>query len=88
MAHRLVGWRSTLNSKVITVFTSDADSMKLRTAVLTATVLLIPNIHYACGSALTTAIGPNARMCFYAEVDEPGEKIGVCSHSYAILDCL
>lgn len=28
-------------------------------------------------SALTTAIGPNERLCFYAEVDKPGEKIGV-----------
>ena len=28
-------------------------------------------------SALTTAIAPNERLCFYAEVDKPGEKIGV-----------
>ncbi|KJA22719.1 hypothetical protein HYPSUDRAFT_164370 [Hypholoma sublateritium FD-334 SS-4] len=27
-------------------------------------------------SALTTAIAPNERLCFYAEVDKPGEKIG------------
>jgi len=28
-------------------------------------------------SALTTAIGPNERSCFYADVDKAGEKIGV-----------
>lgn len=28
-------------------------------------------------SALTTAIGPNERLCFYADVDKAGEKIGV-----------
>ncbi|KAF9565452.1 hypothetical protein CPC08DRAFT_747970 [Agrocybe pediades] len=27
-------------------------------------------------SALTTAIGPNERVCFYADVDKAGEKIG------------
>ena len=31
----------------------------------------------AHASALTTAIAPNERLCFYAEVDKPGEKIGV-----------
>ena len=28
-------------------------------------------------SALTTAIAPNERLCFYADVDKAGEKIGV-----------
>ncbi|KAH8111602.1 emp24/gp25L/p24 family/GOLD-domain-containing protein [Phellopilus nigrolimitatus] len=28
------------------------------------------------GSALTTAISPNERLCFYADVDKAGEKIG------------
>lgn len=28
-------------------------------------------------SALTTMIQPNVRACFYADVDKPGEKIGV-----------
>ncbi|KZT20719.1 hypothetical protein NEOLEDRAFT_1172381 [Neolentinus lepideus HHB14362 ss-1] len=28
------------------------------------------------GSALTTAIGANERLCFYADVDKAGEKIG------------
>lgn len=27
-------------------------------------------------SALTTAIAPNERLCFYADVDKAGEKIG------------
>lgn len=31
------------------------------------------------GSALTTAIAPNERLCFYADVDKAGEKIGVSS---------
>lgn len=30
-------------------------------------------------SALTTAIAANERLCFYADVDKAGEKIGVCS---------
>ncbi|KAH9475369.1 putative membrane protein C17A5.08 [Psilocybe cubensis] len=30
-------------------------------------------------SALTTAIAPNERVCFYADVDKAGEKIGVQS---------
>ncbi len=29
-------------------------------------------------AALTTAIAPNERVCFYADVDKAGEKIGVC----------
>ena len=31
------------------------------------------------GSALTTAIAANERLCFYADVDKAGEKIGVSS---------
>lgn len=30
-------------------------------------------------SALTTSIGANERLCFYADVDKAGEKIGVCT---------
>ncbi|KAI3612332.1 endosomal cargo receptor [Moniliophthora roreri] len=33
----------------------------------------------ARGSALTTAISANERLCFYADVDKAGEKIGVQS---------
>lgn len=36
---------------------------------------------YVNGSALTTPIAPNERLCFYADVDKVGEKIGVCSFS-------
>jgi hypothetical protein len=28
-------------------------------------------------SALTTAVSANERLCFYADVDKAGEKIGV-----------
>ena len=28
-------------------------------------------------TALTTAIGANERICFYADVDKAGEKLGV-----------
>lgn len=43
-------------------------------------------------SALTTTIAPNEKLCFYADVDKAGEKIGVrpgamlpytIAHSYA-----
>lgn len=32
---------------------------------------------HAHAAALTTAIGANERLCFYADVDKAGEKIGV-----------
>lgn len=28
-------------------------------------------------AALTTALGANERLCFYADIDKVGEKIGV-----------
>lgn len=31
----------------------------------------------ANAAALTTAISPNERLCFYADVDKVGQKIGV-----------
>lgn len=31
-------------------------------------------------SALTTAISANERLCFYADADKAGEKIGVSLH--------
>ena len=37
-------------------------------------LLLINRAH---ASALTTAIAPNERLCFYVDVDKAGEKIGV-----------
>ncbi|OCH84861.1 hypothetical protein OBBRIDRAFT_798721 [Obba rivulosa] len=33
-------------------------------------------LHLADASALTTSIGANERLCFYADVDKAGEKIG------------
>lgn len=42
---------------------------------LLALLLLLPALVSA--SALTTAINPNERLCFYADVDKAGEKIGV-----------
>ena len=41
----------------------------------------------AHASALTTAIAGNERLCFFADVDKAGEKIGVCKLSlfYTIL---
>jgi hypothetical protein len=53
-------------------------AMKLRNLVFAAATIFISSIKYTQASALTTAIGPNARLCFYAEVDKPKEKIGVC----------
>ena len=32
------------------------------------------------GSALTTGISANERLCFYADADKAGEKIGVSLH--------
>jgi hypothetical protein len=29
-------------------------------------------------AALTTALSANERLCFYADVDKAGEKLGVC----------
>ena len=43
--------------------------------ILTLTSLLLANRAHA--SALTTAIAPNERLCFYVDVDKAGEKIGV-----------
>jgi len=56
--------------------------MRLRNSLLAAAASIISNIQLARASALTTAIPPNARMCFYAEIDKVGEKIGVCLHLY------
>ena len=45
---------------------------------LTLTFLSILSLlNRAHASALTTAIAPNERLCFYADVDKAGEKIGV-----------
>lgn len=39
-------------------------------------VLLLALAAFVQGSALTTAIAANERLCFYADVDKAGEKLG------------
>ncbi|GAB1522139.1 hypothetical protein RhiTH_005249 [Rhizoctonia solani] len=43
---------------------------------LTAITLLAGAIASVSATALTTTIPPNQRLCFYADVDKEGEKIG------------
>lgn len=45
--------------------------------LLAASVLFLASIQHVKASALTTMIAPNERLCFYADVDKEGEKIGV-----------
>jgi protein ERP2 len=40
-------------------------------------LFLILLCRYVRATALTTAIAANERLCFYADVDKAGEKIGV-----------
>ena len=47
----------------------------LLSALLAATALVLPALVES--TALTTPISPNERLCFYADVDKAGEKIGV-----------
>ncbi|KAG6333990.1 hypothetical protein ID866_5095 [Astraeus odoratus] len=44
--------------------------------VLASCTLLLAFAFHAKASALTTSIAPNERLCFYADVDKAGEKIG------------
>jgi len=49
----------------------------LRNSVFaTAAVTLLHLVSSVDGSALTTAIAANERLCFFADVDKAGEKIG------------
>ena len=50
----------------------------LLSALLAATALVLPALVES--TALTTPISPNERLCFYADVDKAGEKIGVSVH--------
>ena len=50
-------------------------SLSLVTTMLYLFVLSL--LALANASALTTAINPNDRLCFYADVDKAGQKIGV-----------
>ena len=54
---------------------------RLSLSILTTTMLylfVLSLLALANASALTTAINPNERLCFYADVDKAGQKIGVC----------
>ncbi|KAG9312587.1 Aldehyde/histidinol dehydrogenase [Chiua virens] len=44
--------------------------------LLASSVLFLASIQHVKASALTTIIAPNERLCFYADVDKAGEKIG------------
>ncbi|KAG8215804.1 emp24/gp25L/p24 family/GOLD-domain-containing protein [Butyriboletus roseoflavus] len=44
--------------------------------LLISSVLFLASIQHVRASALTTVIAPNERLCFYADVDKAGEKIG------------
>lgn len=54
----------------------DLTRMILRRALLLLATL-ISQIHLIRASALTVAISANQRLCFFADVDKEGEKIGV-----------
>lgn len=46
-------------------------------ALLASSLLSLASIRRVEASALTTIIAANERLCFYADVDKAGEKIGV-----------
>ena len=54
----------------------------LLTALLVAVTFVVPIL--VEGTALTTPISPNERLCFYVDVDKAGEKIGVSFSCYQI----
>lgn len=62
--------------------------MKLRNGILAIAGLLSFFTRSSYASALTTAIGPNQRVCFYAEVDKVGEKMGVSTHDTSSIDLI
>jgi emp24/gp25L/p24 family/GOLD len=65
----------------------DLDLLGLTRMILRQALLLLATlmsqIHTIRTSALTTAISANQRLCFFADVDKQGEKIGVNIRSYA-----
>lgn len=46
-------------------------------SLLSSVVFWLALCKTATATALTTAIAANERLCFYADVDKAGEKIGV-----------
>lgn len=51
-------------------------------ALVTAVSLGLVDVTGVYGSALTTTVGPNEKLCFYADVDKEGEKVGVSFSRY------
>lgn len=44
--------------------------------LLASVTLFLASVQHVKATALTTVIAPNERLCFYADVDKAGEKIG------------
>src|ERR1700730_13930450 len=64
---------------------------ELVTAVMTvlhilSALFIIRFLPLAWCAALTTAVSANERLCFYADVDKAGEKIGVSKFDVNFLD--
>ena len=62
--------------------------MAVAFALLLSLFCFLQLAEHSHAAALTTAIGANERVCFYADVDKAGEKIGVrppVSLRYAIM---
>ncbi len=53
--------------------------MALLLSIISCTLFLLQLLSAASATALTTAIAANERVCFYADVDKAGEKLGVCT---------
>ncbi len=45
--------------------------------VIPTLLVFLSLVTTAYSTALTTLLSPNERLCFYADVDKAGEKIGV-----------
>ena len=59
--------------------------MKGFSSILLSLPLLISLSSGVAASALSTAIAANQRLCFHADVDKAGEKIGVSHSSISVL---
>lgn len=55
--------------------------------LLSCLILLLNLASKVDATALTTAIGANERLCFYADVDKAGEKIGVSNIRFTCRPC-
>ena len=74
-------WRRSTSSVVVVVDQERArimiSSSMFSSWLVLAPISLLLLANKVHASALTTAIAPNERLCFYADVDKAGEKIGV-----------